>query len=157
MVYKMNRSYFSSQSLLIWNFSNQLQNLKGTHIPKTLLPFFAESHHPFHRSNIQIHLITHFKFKVSSFIIGVRILRTIGYFKPIPNNSNFLHRVIEYLANKGWILTKVIPPNWIPKSPTIEYFKRSHINNQMVVIIISELNQWQVIVQVPLEVYYIKF
>ena len=77
---------------------------------------------------------------------------TVGSSESIPDHSHVFHSPMYNLRAKDGRLSYLKPPNWEPISPTIQFFKRCHPNSGMVVVIIRELNKWQVIILTPLEV-----
>ena len=59
--------------------------------------------------NFEMHLITFFKFKVSSPMIGIRILPTMGCLQPVPFDMKFIQSLRDQMESNKRRLANLKP------------------------------------------------
>ena len=96
-------------------------------------------------------MITYLEFKNPLPVISIGFLMIVSSSQSILDQSHFFHSLMYDVRDKDGRLSYLKPPNWGPASRIIQFFKMCHSNTGMIAIIITELNQWQVIIPTPLE------
>jgi hypothetical protein len=88
-------------------------------------------------------MVSFLKLKILSTLIMITLLSTLPRFHVFSNQLNLLSSLLNNVRSQYHTLTGLIPIQRSSTFPAIQRFERCHSNARMVIVIISELDQWK--------------
>src|SRR3954462_1938021 len=128
----------------ISHFSHPFRNLEWSDKTRSQLLRLQCPTNPCHRSNSHKHMISLLKLKCFPPLVMITLLSTLRSFHLLLNHSNLLCSLLYNFRTNHSTLTRFVPIQRRPTSPTIQSLKRSHTDTRLKTVVVGKLNQRQI-------------
>src|SRR3954466_2135446 len=128
----------------ISHFSHSFRNLEWSNKTRSQLLRLQCPTNPCHRSNSHKHMISLLKLKCFPPLVMITLLSTLRSFHLLLNHSNLLCSLLYNFWTDHNTLTRFVPTQRRPTSPTIQSLKRSHTDTRMITVVVGKFNQRQI-------------